>query len=177
MAITKLDFGKLNWNNRDTFPTVQPDEAKARADMQRLFDFIRDYINNTLLPNIPDGVTRAILDMNAYRITEVGAPIETTDAATKEYVDGYKSKVATAIIDPGKWVGSSSPYTQNIDVQGVDANSIVDVALPKGATATQVTEYNALILQDGGQSLGQITLRCFGKKNTTTIPINIVVRR
>lgn len=86
-----------------------------------------------------------------------------------------KSKQTTATIGT-TWDGSSAPYTQTISISGVKANSIVEISLPSSATAAQVTAFQKLNLQDGGQTAGSITLRAFGTKNTISIPVNVVVR-
>lgn len=93
----------------------------------------------------------------------------------KTYVDKFKASRYTQNIST-TWTGTAAPYTQNLSVLGVDENSIVDVSLASTATEKQVKAYNALNLQDGGQSVGQITLKAFGAKNTVAIPINVIVR-
>lgn len=86
-----------------------------------------------------------------------------------------KSKQTTATIGT-TWDGSSAPYTQTLSISGVKANSIVEISLPSSATAAQVTAFQKLNLQDGGQAAGSITIRAFGTKNTISIPVNVVVR-
>ena len=51
MAFDKLQFTK-NWNNPDDFPTVELSEEKVRADMQLLHDEVKNYLNDTLIPEI-----------------------------------------------------------------------------------------------------------------------------
>lgn len=95
--------------------------------------------------------------------------------------DGYVTAVdksstkATATIGT-TWTGSSAPYTQVISITGVTADNVVEISLPTNATAAQVSAYNDLVLQDGGQATGKITLRAFGTKNSITIPINVIIR-
>lgn len=95
--------------------------------------------------------------------------------------DGYVTAVdksstkATATIGT-TWTGSSAPYTQSINITGVTADNVVEISLPTNATAAQVSAYNDLVLQDGGQATGKITLRAFGTKNSITIPINVIIR-
>ena len=50
-AIQALAFTKV-WTNPSDFPTVETSETQVRADMQRLYDEIRDYINGTLLARL-----------------------------------------------------------------------------------------------------------------------------
>lgn len=57
MAFDKLQFTK-NWNNPDDFPTVELSEEKVRADMQLLHDEVKNYLNDTLIPEVvADGET------------------------------------------------------------------------------------------------------------------------
>ena len=59
MAFDKLQFTK-NWNNPDDFPTVELSEEKVRADMQLLHDEVKNYLNDTLIPEVvADGATEA----------------------------------------------------------------------------------------------------------------------
>lgn len=44
MAFTPLTFTK-SWENAEDFPTYEPDEAQVRADLQYLYDEIRDAFN------------------------------------------------------------------------------------------------------------------------------------
>lgn len=58
MALSELSFSK-EWTNSTDFPTYEPDEAQVRADMQLLFDEIRDYINQQLRPDLLGRVPEA----------------------------------------------------------------------------------------------------------------------
>ena len=44
MAFTPLTFTK-SWENAEDFPTYEPDETQVRADLQYLYDEIRDAFN------------------------------------------------------------------------------------------------------------------------------------
>lgn len=148
--IQGLNFG-VSWESREDFPSVQSDEAQARRDMQLLHDKTAEYINGTIVPVINDVLLPAV--ENPERSIRTAATITTA------------------------WTGSSIPYKQSIAVDGVTANSIVEVSLPSTATVAQVEAYQNLCLQDGGQDDGSITLHCFGTKSTVSIPVNIVIRR
>ncbi len=87
-----------------------------------------------------------------------------------------KSTLLTATIGTA-WTGGSAPYTQTITADGVTADDVIEISLPTGVSAAQVKAFNALMLQDGGQTDGSFTLRAFGKINSVNIPINIIVRR
>lgn len=49
--VQALSFTK-SWENREDFPTYEDNEERVRADMQYLFDEIRDYLNRRLLPAV-----------------------------------------------------------------------------------------------------------------------------
>ena len=51
MALEKLEFTK-DWNNPEDFPTYEPSESKVRADMQLLYDEIRDYLNGKVADSV-----------------------------------------------------------------------------------------------------------------------------
>ena len=50
MGLKLLSFFR-DWTNPADFPTVEPDEATVRADLQYHPDAIKDYINGTLIPS------------------------------------------------------------------------------------------------------------------------------
>lgn len=50
MGLSHLSFSR-DWKNPADFPTVEPDEAKVRADLQYHPDAIKNYINETLIPS------------------------------------------------------------------------------------------------------------------------------
>ena len=84
----------------------------------------------------------------------------------------------TSISIGTSWIGSSAPYTQNIPCDSLSSESnVIEISLPPSATAQQVEQFNALMLQDGGQTASTFTLRAFGTKNTVEIPITVIVRK
>ena len=58
--LTELRFTK-DWTNPGDFPTHESSEAQVRADMQYLFNEIRDWLNQKLLPVVDDAADRAKL--------------------------------------------------------------------------------------------------------------------
>lgn len=86
-----------------------------------------------------------------------------------------KSTTASANIST-IWTGSAVPYTQNISVPGATASNVIELSLSPTATKAQTDAYDALKLKDGGQSVGTITLRCWGTKNTIAVPVIAIVR-
>lgn len=93
----------------------------------------------------------------------------------KAYADKMKTVVNETEINT-TWAGTTAPYTQIINMNGVTATSIIEISLRSEATASQVEAYNALMLQDGGQAANVFVLRAFGTKNTIKIPINVLIK-
>ena len=56
MAVNELSFGKT-WESSTDFPTIEPNEAQVRADLQYHPDAIKDYINETLVPAVNSNQT------------------------------------------------------------------------------------------------------------------------
>lgn len=121
------------------------------------------------------------VDFPLYRIPisgiSVGTPEQLFSVVETPLADvGGKSIRLTAYLTT-TWVGSSAPYTQVLSNSAIEADSVVEISLASSASVTQAEAYMNLGLQDGGQTDGSLTLRCFGDKNTVTIPLNIVIRR
>ena len=89
-----------------------------------------------------------------------------------------KSTRTTAVISRLLWTrdGSTGPYKQTIDIDGVTPESVVEISLQPNATEQQIIDAQALNLQDGGQTEGKITLLAYGILNTVDITISVVIR-
>ena len=74
------------------------------------------------------------------------------------------------------WVGSSPPYTQILSIPAISTTNEVHISLSASATQAQTQEYDNLELKSGGQGSGTVTLRCWGSKNSATVPIDVSVR-
>jgi len=61
-----FEFTK-DWTNPTDFPTYEPSEAQVRADMQELYDEIKDYLNGDLITGIHDMVATDLDDLLPIR--------------------------------------------------------------------------------------------------------------
>lgn len=117
------------------------------------------------------------IKMGTNRITDMGAPTDAADAATKAYVDG-KRFTKTATIS-ASWSGSAAPYTQSVTVAGIlatDFPHITPVYSSTLATALAQKEAWSMVSKAVSNS-GKITFTCFEEKPATAIPIQIEVTR
>lgn len=147
----RLSFSK-DWRNPKDFATYEGEETKVREDMQFLFNEIRDFLNGLIggietmaVPGTgdfkADGSVRALGDflLGAYRLTEVGAPTEETDAANKKYVD-----------DTVKAAAEERVLQTSFDAHLADVNN------PHSVTAPQVTITEELATRLGLPALSTV---------------------
>lgn len=80
MAFKKLEYTK-SWESPEDFPTFEQDETRVRADMQLLYDEIKDFINGELVAplNSKSGAENIL--------TSSGKSIEAVLAEMQEAID------------------------------------------------------------------------------------------
>lgn len=69
MSLSTLNYTK-DWTNAEDFPTVQTDENQVRADQQFLFNEIKAYLNDTLIPGIESAIAIACQDLVVGQLTD-----------------------------------------------------------------------------------------------------------
>ena len=100
MELKRLQFTKT-WEDPADYPTYETSEAQVRADIQSLYTEIQTYINTVLAPAlesvgtqsqgsivIPNDVLRKSGGTMTGPLYLARDPVEKTEAATKDYVDG-----------------------------------------------------------------------------------------
>lgn len=87
-----------------------------------------------------------------------------------------KSAKYETFIHETVWYNNEAPYGQMFYFDEITPDSVVEISLSPSATGSQVKEYLALNLQPGAQYTGRAEIRAFGKKNTSPIPITLIVR-
>lgn len=95
MAFDKLEFSK-NWEDPNDFPTYEADETQVRKDYQALHDETKEYINETLLPQMEEELAKKVNDDNVLHKdeTEAFTPTMDTHPANKKYVDDVAARAA-----------------------------------------------------------------------------------
>lgn len=167
---------------------TQPGQAADAKEVGDAIDTISNLVslkaNSADIPAWAKAATKP-----TYTASEVGAVSQTQGASNmyktlevnkmgKVVMVDRKTVKETSISIGTSWIGSSAPYTQTIPCDSLSsASNVIEISLPSSATAQQVEQFNALVLQDGGQTASTFTLRAFGTKNTVEIPITVIVRK
>lgn len=167
---------------------TQPGQAADAKEVGDAIDTISNLVslkaNSADIPAWAKAATKP-----TYTASEVGAVAQTQGTSNmyktlevnkmgKVVMVDRKTIKETSISIGTSWIGSSAPYTQTIPCDSLSsASNVIEISLPSSATAQQVEQFNALVLQDGGQTASTFTLRAFGTKNTVEIPITVIVRK
>ena len=96
----------------------------------------------------------------------------------RENIEAAPDKLPTigTILLAANWTGDNAPYSYTLNVAGVTADSH-QVFLPAlDITPEQLEALQGANIQDGGQSVGTVTLKAFGTKPTIDLPIRIINR-
>lgn len=125
---TPLEYDR-NWNSSIDFPTYQDDETKVRADMQYLFDFIKNYINGT---GAGDGLLEEVAEAVA---AAVSGSIPDGSIGTRHFATDAVAPKAGAL-SPGQNVKVASSDGSNPGSPvGFDGTAAVTLLLPTIITA------------------------------------------
>lgn len=87
-----------------------------------------------------------------------------------------KSTVENKTLLASAWVGSSAPYTLDLNVSGVTATSYQEWLTGLSITSAELLALQSANIIDGGQTTDTLTFKAFGTKPTIDIPIRIVRR-
>nr|DAT29927.1 MAG TPA: hypothetical protein [Caudoviricetes sp.] len=166
---------------------TQPGQAADAKEVGDAIDTISNLVslkaNSADIPAWAKAATKP-----TYTASEVGAVAQAqgdskaymtleTNASGNVVLKNRKSSQLTGFSIGTEWSGTSAPYTQKFTYSGIGSTSVIEISLPSTATSEQVEQFNALVLQDGGQTANTFTLKAFGTKNTVSIPIRVIVRR
>ena len=168
MAFPKLSFTK-SWKNAVDFPTVETNETKVRADMQYLFDEIKEALNALIdklnLRNLESFPTGGVVTSLGADNTTIPTSKAVKDAMTQagQLPSGGTTKQAL-VKKSGtnfdmEWAdipGFSQPRTGTLTVEGVTASNNV---LIDSADATY-DAYVAAGVRCTAQAANSLTFTC-----------------
>lgn len=75
----------------------------------------------------------------------------------------------------GSWGGSSAPYIYTVTVNGITANSDIQIVPDPSITSSAASAFMGAGIITGSQTTNSITLKAFYVKPTVNIPIVIMV--
>lgn len=117
------------------------------------------------------------LGMSGNRVTGLGEPVDSGDAATRAYVDG-KRLTFTGALMAGLW-SDSAPYVQSLVI-----SDIIDTDMPHVTPAYSSDVATAIVQKEDWVKVshaeteaGLITFTCFEEKPTVDITVQIEVMR
>lgn len=87
-----------------------------------------------------------------------------------------KSTLTTKTLSQTGWTGDEPPYTYSLSVSGVTTTSVQEILPTTTATEEQIIALQAANMQDGGQSVGKITIKAWGDKPEIDLPVRIIIR-
>lgn len=109
-----------------------------------------------------------------FGVIKVGSNLTITDGV----LSGSSAEAVklTATISASNWTGTSAPYSNIVTVNGIDADSTVEVTPASTITSTELKAMQDANLIDGG-SMGTnyFTLKAYGSKPTINIPILVTL--
>lgn len=121
MAISELSFAKT-WTSPADFPTVEPDEAKVRSDLQYHPDAIKKYLNERVVPLINDLLITKHSHWNKTVLDDI----------TADKVAAWDRPPSCIVMIKGTWDADSQQVSFYDIPQDSTAYSVISEALETG---------------------------------------------
>jgi len=94
--------------------------------------------------------------------------------------DEVINKINSALIEKTllatEWTGTEIPYTYDLSVEGVTSTSIQEIIPGISISIEELSILCNSNIHDAGQSIDNITLKCFSEKPEIDLPIRIILR-
>lgn len=121
--IAALSFTK-DWTDPSAFPTYEPNETQVRADMQYLFNEIKTYLNDTIIPAVRKASTMGDISdgyvADIYLSEDNHLIAEMSDGEVVDF--GEFGAVAQTIINQS--VITQNLYAENGDIANLTVDSL-----------------------------------------------------
>lgn len=82
----------------------------------------------------------------------------------------------TKTLKSADWSGDTSPFSQTILVDSVNADSYVELTVPSNISLGEVESYQSACIISGTVNNGSITVNAYGEKPSINLPLLIIVR-
>lgn len=122
---------------------------------------------------VTDDTTTKFKDWRERMSSESDSNMVKIDAALSKKAEQSRSVEITLTAE--NWAGSAAPFSQQVAVNGLKADSNGSIAISNSATADQRAAVRKAQLSVMAQVDGSLTLNCDGKKPTVDIPAVVVI--
>lgn len=176
MSLNRLNFTK-DWTSAEDFPTVQMDENQVRADQQLLFNEIKDYLNDTLIPGIESAIAVACQDLVVGQLTAGSVTKDKLSAAIIEVLSraelggGLDARINSVSSEKVSKTGDT--MTGSLTIQNASYPDI-NLKNTRNGSATKIrnTAHRTQIMsQEDDSNYRVLTLY---DKSATTNPANVL---
>lgn len=122
---------------------------------------------------VTDDTTTKFKDWRERMSSESDSNMVKIDAVLSKKAEQSRSVEITLTADG--WTGDTAPFSQQVAVANLKADTNGSIAIASGATADQRAAVRKAQLSIAAQADGLLTLNCDGKKPTVDIPAVVVL--
>ena len=184
MSIGGLEFTK-DWTNPVDFPTYEDNETQVRADIQCLYDEIKNYINRTLLPGLTtNGAENTLLSSGQSveaAINDRYTKLETdtkVSSETNDLVKDWSVDLDTGVMTVTKKDGTTKSYDTAIEkvpatFELVTEGSSVYLKITNVDGSSTKTDVTSLLNVYNFTATDTVAFTVTGTGSTKTVSANI----
>ena len=171
-TVPRPDYGQTD-ETKSSFILNKPDSAIAKA--QQTADTAKKTAEAAL--SRAGGTMTGPIAMDGNKVTGLAEPDQSSDAATKGYVDGRHILFNLTLTAAG-WTGEG-PYTQTVAVEGILATDMPHYSLVYDANQdTRLSQKEAFAcVDDLDTGDGSVTFTCFEERPEADLHIQMEVNR
>ena len=122
---------------------------------------------------VTDDAGTKFKDWREQMASESNSNMVKIDAALSGKAEQSRSVEITLTADG--WIGDAAPFSQQVAVENLKADTNGSIAIASGATVEQRAAVRKAQLSIAAQADGLLTLNCDGKKPTVDIPAVVVL--
>lgn len=173
MSLTRFEFTK-NWENAEDFPTYEENEAQVRADMQCLYDELKNGLNNLMAELEQKNTGSESVSVGASQIGIQSLTSLPGATNVMEAIVGIMSAISDIVLDyvtPGS-ITALELADSAVTTPKLAGGAVTTAKLADGAVTGGKTDFSAGLTINGTLSQqGQIILdsNCFGDRWPDTV--------
>ena len=137
MSLTKMTFDKV-WTSRTDFPTYEPQEDKVRADIQYLFDSIKNQFNNFIENEFTSDNLVTDIEIGGTRFDDLAEVVEYIQGEIEGISEGFVADDSVSTAKLVKTEGYEAVTTETIRDGAVTGAKILDGTITADKLAPDV---------------------------------------